>query len=278
MPDEPKTTTPAPTAEDKVADSIVNGLRKALPEMTRAMAEQMPKSAPVTAPSAPVAAALSRPSEEEIAEATIDGNKARLAGLLRQQRAYDDQVRSLEIGNLSTQGGAAINSIARTAATTLPNYKRFKSEIDAAVDTYVQNTGGIASLDVYERAHEMVTGKHSSELIAEATEEAIRKAREPQPAIMPTNERGERIEPEPTSLSEVLKGDWKREFREKQGRTGTRSEDEELRKVGFRGGFKEFIETRKQMDAIDEETNGSFGLDRDWVVDDAKTGAGHWVN
>ena len=264
-----------PSAEDKTAENIIRGVR----EGVKAALAEMPKPVAAPAPVSQPAPILSRPSAEQVADAIEKGNKDEVAKLLRQRDAYDEQRNSAALGSLSSQGGAAISSIARTSAATLPYYKRFKKDIDGMVNEFLAvNPGAIATPEVYERAHDIVKGQHIDEIITETREEAIRKAREPEAVIEPTNDRGERIPKEPESLSEILVGDWKDELRKKNGRTGNRNDDEELRGMGYRGGFKEFLATRKEMERVEEETNGSFGLDRDWVWTDKAKGEGHYIN
>ena len=265
-----------PSAEDKTAENIIRGVR----EGVKAALAEMPKPAAAPAPvlqqQAPL---LSRPSAEQVADAIEKGNKDEVAKLLRQRDAYDEQRSNAALGNLSSQGGAAISSIARTSATGLPYYKRFKKDIDGMVNDFLSaNPSAMATPEVYERAHDIVKGQHIDEIIAETREEAIRKAREPEAVLEPTNDRGERIAPEPTSLSQVLVGNWKKDLREKNGTTRSRNDDEELRSMGYRGGFTEFMTARKEMARVEEETNGSFGLDRDWVWTDKSKNEGHWIN
>lgn len=250
-----------------IAESIARGLKPVLESFSQTVAAAQKPAEVRPAPTAQ----LSRPSEEEVAEAMVNGDKAKVAELLRKQRAYDRQEMSGEINRLSTTGGAAISSVAKTAASQLPYYKRFKKEIDGMVEQFLgANQGAIATFEVYERAHDIIKGQHIDELLAETREEAIRKAREPEEPLQPINDRGEPIEREPQSLAEVLVGDWKKELREKNGRTRNRTDEEELRSMGYRNGFKEFLDTRKQMEEIDIETGGSFGLDRDWDRENKK--------
>ena len=259
---------------DSIADQIVRGLKPVLESVSQAVSSQ-PKSAPVAQPT-PL---LTRPSEEEVAEAMVEGNKAKVAELLRKQKTYDRAEMQREIGGLSTTGGAAISSIARTSAAGLPYYKRFKKDIDGMVEQFLQaNPGSIATPEVYERAHDIVKGQHIDELLAETREEAIRKAREPQAVLQPTDDAGNPLPKEPESLAEVLTGNWKQELRLKNQRTGNRDDNAELASLGYRGGLKQFVTERRAMEKLEEETNGSFGLDRDWVKDDKEPGGGHWVN
>jgi hypothetical protein len=285
MADEAKpdsTPAPAPETDQALIDRITAGVKAGVEAVIPKLNEQI-NARPVTTPS-PVrpepVVQLVRPSEEEVAEAMVDGNKAKVADLLRKQRAYDQNEQQRAFGNLTAQGGAAIGSIAKQAAATLPFYKRFKKEIDQMVDEYLAaNPGTIGSYDIYERAHTIVRGNHTEELIEEAREEAIRKTREPEPDLLPEGRRQAPAEqPEPQSLQEALVGDWKREFRDKQRQVGGRSEDEELRKMGYREGFKDFITERKRNETIEDDTAGSFGLDRDWVWDNPEKTKGHYVN
>jgi hypothetical protein len=275
MPEEVKTET---STEDKVAESIVRGLRPVLEDVSRAVAASS-KPAPTVQQSAPT---LSRPSEDELAEAMVEGNKSKVADILRKQRAYDSAQVTREIGTLSNTGGAAISASARAVAElTIPEEaKPYKKEIREMVDQFTaSNPGAVVTPEVYERATEIILGRHYKEISAQKLEEGIRRGREPQATIIPTNDRGEPIEPEPTELSQVLKaGDWKKEFREKQGARGGRSEEEELRRMGF-AGFKGFLQERKQNEQMIEDTGGtSFGLDRDWVWTDKSKGEGHYIN
>lgn len=266
MSEETKELTPEQKAEqaqiDRITAGVTAGVAAAMPKIT----EQF-KPAPVAAPvrQEPVAQ-LTRPSEDEIADAMVEGNKSKVAALLRQQRAYDDQQRNLAVANLTTSGGAAIGSMARSVAeqTLGPVYKRFKKDIQAMVDSYVQSSGAVETLEMHERAFQIVKGQNADVLIEEARQEAIRKAREPEESLTPEGRRPQQIqEPEPENLQQILKGDWKSEFRVKQRETGGRSDDEELRKLGYRD-FKTFVEIRKQNEKVEEETAGTFGLDSDW--------------
>ena len=255
---------------DRITAGVTAGVAAAIPRIT----ESIKPAAP--APAAPIQAApqLVRPSEEEIIEAISSGNKAEGARLMRLRDQYDTQVREREMGTFRSAGSAALGSLARQAAERFPNYKRFKAEIDKRVDEFCASTGQVPTLDMFESAHKIAIGDHYEELQSELREETLRKAREPEEPMLPEGRRISTMEPaEPTTLQEALAGDWKREFRTKSNALHGRSDEEELRMAGFRGGIKEFVKTRKDMEALEEETNGSFGLDRDW---DKKTGT--WVN
>lgn len=269
MPEDVKTDQATQTDADKalidrITAGVTAGVSAAMPTITE-------KIASVSAPAAPVrtepVTTLVRPTEEDVIEAVANGDKALAAKLMKQQRAYDAQENQRALGNITAQGGAAIGSIAKTAAASLPMYKRYKKEIDDMVDGYVAaNPGVIPTYDMYERAHSIVKGNHADELIAEAKEEAIRAAREPAPDLTPDGGRRAESheEPEPKSLSEALAGDWKSEFRTKQRGVGGRTDDEELRKAGFKG-FDDFITQRKNNQRLEEESQGTMYLDRDWA-------------
>ena len=261
---------------DRITAGVTAGVNAAIPKITESISarEAESKPAPRTEP-----ATIVRPTEEELAEAVISGNKAEYARLLKLQRAADQQDNARAIGTLSTAGSAAIGSLARQAADRLPHYKRFKAEIDKMVDDYCASSGAVPDYGMYERAHSIVRGNHLDELISETAEETLRKAREPEEPLIPEGRRGSvETEHEPTSLAEALAGDWKREFRVKQREIGGRSDDEELRKMGYGDGLKGFLADRKRVEALEDETKGTFGLDRDWIWTDKSKGDGHWAN
>lgn len=290
MPEETKTEPTKPENNDqaiidKITAGVTAGVSAAMPKVVESL---KPASTPAPVRTEP-AVTLRRPTEEEIAQATIDGNKDLLAKLLRDQRAADLADQNRALGNITSQGGAAIGSIAKNAAANLPFYKRFKKEIDEMVDGYVAaNPGVIPTYDMYERAHSIVKGNHTDELIDEAREEAIRKSREPAPDLTPEGRAaGAPEQREPKTLAEELAGDWRQEFRAKQRGVGGRSDEEELRKAGYKG-FDDFIKQRRVNQPLAEATDGGMNLDRDWAckahgrkfcTNCARSGAeGEWIN
>jgi hypothetical protein len=207
--------------------------------------------------------------------------------LLKQQRAADRQRNEQEISRITQAGGAAIGSIAQLSADRLPYYSgKYKKLIDERMATFRDNNpGAILTPEHWKAAHDLVVGENISDIQAADREEAIRKSREPDPALIPSGGRSEieETEKEPENLAQVLGGDWKKEFRVKQRAVGGRSDDEELRKLQFNGGLKEFVAVRKQMEVLEDETNGSLGLDRDWTDEQGRQGQradknkGSWV-
>jgi hypothetical protein len=276
MPEPTENPNPAPV-EDKTSEKIIAGVREGVKAAMSELQNREPARPAPVVQSAP-APFIARPSEEEIADALDRGDKKAVAELLRKQHLADRAEIQRELGALSAQGGAAISSMARTSASTLPYYKRFKKEIDTMVEQYQQaNPSAMATQEVYERAHDIVRGQHVDELIAESREEAIRKAREPETPLEPTNDRGERIPQQPKSLKEVLKGDWTAELRLKNGRNGASNDETELRKLGW-NSFEAFMADRKAIEeraAVGDET---CGLDRDWVWEDQAKTKGHYIN
>jgi hypothetical protein len=184
------------------------------------------------------------------------------------------------LANLSSQGGAAISSVARVAAEQNPIYKKYKKEIDAEMDKFRQfNPGVIVTPEHYSAATEIVRGRHVEEEVNERIEEQRRQQREQEDALLPENQHVEaKPEKEPTTLKEALDvPDWSL-FNEKTQAVGGRTPEEELRKMGFRGGLPDFLNTRKQMKATQDEVGSGMGLDRDWVWTDKAKGEGHYVN
>lgn len=267
--------------EAKLAAAIANGMKASFSEAIKPLVDEInagrvqpPNHLPTSSEPA-----IEEVSEEAILEAIEAGDRAKAAGLMRQQRRADAQKRERELAQIRGQGGAAFGSVAKMAAEKLPYYTgKFKKLIDAKIDDFrAANPGALILPEHYKTAHDMIVGENWEEIRAADRESEIRQSREREAAqSLEPGEAGRvvggAVKPEPVSLQEVLAGDWKAEFREKQRQVGGRSEEEELRRIGFRGGFKEFIETRKKMEAEDEATNGSFGLDKDW--DKSK---GEWV-
>lgn len=266
-----------PVDQGKLAAEIVEGLSKGLQPLVERMSSNQ-RSVPAT----PVhsEAVVARPTEEQLAEALIDGNKAEYARLLKLQRAADEQERQRELGVIRSQGGAALGSAAKQlAATNLKYYKRFQKEIDDEIAIWqANNPSAIPTFDHYKYAEDFVKGRHVDDLLAEDREEQIRKSREPADTLE-HNARtsAAQNEAEPTSLEEAFPG-WTSEFRPKARAVGGRSDDEELRKMGFRGGLKEVLQKRKELDQIQNEVGDSFGLDKDWIPDKDDPTKGRWVN
>lgn len=293
MPDEKPNDTAQSAQDEKLAGlvsaSVTAGLKTALPELMKPFADQISGgSIRRDVPREPVrAAAIADVNEDDIANAIEAGDKTLVAKLLKQQRAADRQRADQEIQRITSAGGAAFGSVSRMAADKLPYYSgKYKKLIDEKVEQFQANNPGVmVTPEHYKAAHDIVVGENISDIQAADREEAIRKSREPDPALIPSGGRGEieETEKEPESLAQVLGGDWKKEFRVKQRAVGGRSDDEELRKLQFNGGLKEFVAVRKQMEVLEDETNGSLGLDRDWTDEQGRQGQradknkGSWV-
>lgn len=292
MPDEKPNDTAQSTQDEKLAGlvsaSVTAGLKTALPELMKPFADQISGGSIRREVQQPVrAAAIADVSEESIAEAMAAGDTKEVTRLLKQQRLADRQRADQEISRITAAGGAAFGSVSRMAADKLPYYSgKYKKLIDEKVEQFQANNPGVmVTPEHYKAAHDIVVGENISDIQAADREEAIRKSREPDPALIPNGGRSEieTEEKEPENLAQVLGGDWKKEFRVKQRAVGGRSDDEELRKLGIVGGLKEFVGVRKQMEALEDETGGSLGLDRDWTDESGRQGQradknkGSWV-
>jgi hypothetical protein len=259
-----ETTTEQPKVETAtLAEQIASGIAKSLPEAIRAA-----QPATREAPARQVLPAIDDPSDEDYVEAVSAGDKSKAADIRRRQRAADrERIRREELSPILTNGGAALASVAKQlAAQNLPHYKRFKKEIDAKIEQFqAANPNVVVTFDHYDWAHKMIVGEHVDEMMKESREEAIRKANEPDPALVPGNERHLNDQPkEPTTLSEALAGDWKAEFGKKAKAVGGRGDDEEMRKAGFRD-VKGFLQTRKMLTELETTLDGdSLGLDLEW--------------
>lgn len=223
---------------------------------------------------------ISRPTEEQLADALIDGNKAEYARLLKLTRAADQQENQRTLANITSQGGAAINAVTQATVLQDPIYKKYKKEVDAEIAKFRNaNPSVILTPEHYGIVMKMVRADHFDDEKNEWLEETRRSAREAEEALLPNNSHVEqKEEKEPTSLVEALDvPDWKL-FKEKQRGVGGRTEDEELRKMGFKKGLPDFLSTRKEVARIEEEVGSGMGLDRDWVWTDKAKNEGHWVN
>jgi hypothetical protein len=265
--------------EAKLVERIAAGVSGGLKPVMERLAE---REQPVTQTrTEPAVTTIARPTEEQLAEALIDGNKQEYARLLKQQRAADQQENQRALAALSSQGGAAISSVSQSIAEQNPDYKRFKKEIDSEIASFRNaNPGQIVTPEHLKIATEIVKSRHIDEIVNERIEEQRRQAREAEDALLPQNQHveSEREEKEPTSLAEALgTGDWKKEFREKSRGVGGRTDDEELRRMGFQNGLPDYLNQRKKISQIEDEVGSGMGLDRDWVWTDKAKGEGHWV-
>lgn len=244
--------------EAKLAAGIAEGLKATLTEMGRR------EDAPPIRVAAPPPPAIEDVSDGDIADAIDSGDKARIAQTFRKARNADRQrIEREALSPILSNGTAAFASVAKQLANSLPHYKKFQKEIDSEIERWqAANPNAVVTYEHYKAAHDIVRGRHVEDLEREAREAGIRQAREPESELMPAN--GRRMvadEPaEPTTISEVLVGNWKKELREK---SRNRSDDEEMSVAGF-GNTVGFIAARKNLAAIEEETYGSFGLDREW--------------
>jgi hypothetical protein len=264
--------------EDRLSAAITKGLAEALPNAIKPLVDQISETGRITRQVAEPAAprpVIDDVSEEDYLEAVEAGDKQKAAQLLRRLRAADRSRLEREvIDPIRQQGAAAFGSVAKIGAERLPYYKRFKKEIDEAIDNFQRaNPGVVITPDHYEQAHRLIVGAHADELIKEAREEAIRQREEHEAggALDPTGTRiGEHEEDrEPTSLQEVLVGDWKAELKRKQRELGSapRSDEYELALAGFKGGVKEFVQQRRRLAELVDTLGEGLGLDADWMCE-----------
>lgn len=267
---------PQPDLAETVSKAVAASITAALPAAMKPLVDQISESGRIVRQ--PFAVVPDEVDESDIFDAMESGDKQKASQLLRRARAADRARLEREVvGPLREQGTQALSAVAKVGADQLPNYKRFQKEIDEEIAKFRQaNPGAVVLPDHYRVAHDMVSGRHVAELVQEAQEKAIRQAaeREAGGALEPAERARLEKEPhEPESLQEALVGNWKQEFAVKQRSVGRRSDDDEVFRLGMRGGVKEFLKVRKEMQTIEEETAGTFGLDADY---DKKTGA--WIN
>lgn len=247
-----------------LAEQISQGIAKALPEAMRAAQPERAEAPPLRPAPLP---AIDDPQDDEFVAAVSAGDTAKAANIRSRQRAADrERIRRDDLSPILTNGGAALASVAKQLAVNLPHYKRFKKEIDGRVSAWQNaNPGAVPTFEHYKWAHDGIIGENWEMLSRETTEAAVRKAREPEEALLPENQRHlDQTPQEPATLNEALVGDWNGEFKRKSKAFGGRSDDEEMKKAGF-GNVKGFLAARKQIVALNEEMDSeSCGLDREY--------------
>lgn len=127
-------------------------------------------------PDAAPAATEHAVTAEEYASAVQTGD----AGTI--ERYFDQKQRryhAAEVAPMQRDGAQILGDMqARLSASTLPHYTRFKKEIDAA---YAQMPPQLRAMpEAITIAHDLVSGRHVGELVAEAREAALRT-----PAVQP---------------------------------------------------------------------------------------------
>lgn len=261
---------PDPKPDDKpdltaeITKGVTTALAAGLPEIVKQIRAAEQPAEPVQVAPRTVAALPDDVADEEFDKAVAEGRS--IAPLLRKRDQRRDAIQRREMDALRDAGGAAIGSAVRQAANSLQYYSRYKNEIDSMVAGHCQNTGAVPTYEMYENAHKIVQANHITDLVNEGVEEKIRKAKAPEDDFSDGSRTAARSDQpkEASTLSEVLgTGDWQKEFRAKSRAFKNRTDDGELRAMGYQG-LEAFKERRKRLEVIDEETNGTLGLDRDW--------------
>lgn len=256
-------TTEKPDPSVELTKNIVAGVQAGMTEVIKTI-RQNEKPVEVAPVVHQVAALPDDVPDEEFDKAVAEGRS--IAPLLRKREIRRDAIQRREMDALREAGGAAIGSAVRQAANSLQYYSRYKNEIDSMVAAHCQNTGAVPTYEMYENAHKIVQANHITDLVNEGVEEKIRKAKEPEDDFSGGGRTYSRSDQpkEPTTLAEVLgTGDWKREFRDKSRAFKNRSDEDELKAMGYKS-LDAFKERRKRLEQIEDETNGTLGLDRDW--------------
>lgn len=265
MPDENKTEdNPVLVDSSKLGEAIAAGLAKSLPEAMRASQPERTEAPPLR----PAPPAIQDVDDEEIFAAVEAGDKTKAAQLRRKQREADrERIRREDLSPILTGGRAAIGQLAELEVKDLPHYKTYQKEIRAQIEKFkAANPEAMVTPDIFKAAYTYVVGEHADEIASAAAETAIRKSKEPDPALTPGGRGGlaEEEEVEPKTLTEALGSDWKEQWKRKSRAPGVRgrTEDEEMNRMGF-GGVTGFLQTRKELAVMQEETP-SLGLDAEW--------------
>jgi hypothetical protein len=261
---DPKTDNPVLVDSAKLGDAIAAGLARSLPEAMRAAERDRPD--PVLTRTQP---AIQDVDDEEIFAAVEAGDKAKAAALRRQQRNADrERIRREDLSPILTGGRAAIGQLAELGVKDLPHYKTYQKEILVQIEKFkAANPEEMITPDIFRAAYTYVVGEHADEIASAAAETAIRKSKEPDPALTPGGRGGvgpTEEETEPKTLTEALGSDWKDQWKRKSHAPGVRgrTEDGEMEAMGF-GSVAGFLARRKELAAL-EETTPSLGLDAEW--------------
>ena len=175
---------PAPTfvtaEEFRTSQAQVNQTLAALNETMQRLAEGARSPAPQYVPPSPAPARITR---AQFIEAVQQGDE-------RMIEAYEDQQKQALLAEhvhpLRDNGLEAIANLTRTTTVgSLPYYQRWKKEIEQFIAALP--AGMRMNPEVYQTAHEVVVGRHTAELIAEAREAALRG---PAPDAEPPSETG----------------------------------------------------------------------------------------
>lgn len=180
-----------PADEFKTFQATVNNTLGAITDTLGYLRDAAARGAASSASPGPTAPAGTPISDQQFAEACQTGDAGTISAYLKQREAA---LEAEHITPLRNTGLEAIAGLTKEHVTsTLPYYKRWQKEIDAFV---AQMPAGVRlHADVYRTAHNAVVGQHTSELIAEATEAAIRQANDPKPepgrpSVQPGRQRG----------------------------------------------------------------------------------------
>lgn len=257
--------------------SIADGIAKNLAPILERSSQPASRPGPEQSPPAPVI--LPEPSIDEITAAQEAGDYKLAGKLMRQREAARDARHEAAFAQLRNQGAGALSSMARENASKLPRYTKYQKEIDEMVaDFQAKNPGVMITPDHYKTAHDIIVGRHADDLAREATEEALRRARDTKTAIEPGGDGDEAAgEKEPASVAEEFAGTpFLKQFQTKARAVGGRSLEQEVQIMNR--GIKDarlkddkgrpkrdyteadYLKERREMAAIYEE-NPSMGLD-----------------
>lgn len=289
MPDEAKPN-PASTTDNKNqtpspidAEAIATATAKAVAsEMAKANALREERVVTPTQPSAP-APQLEDPDiyDEQISAAIEANDIAKSRQLQRQQRRAIENKTRAEFSGQMSQGAAVIGRLAKQVVTNDPTYQQYAKEVDNEIAQLERNMPGVMiTPDHWERALEMVAGRHRNDIRSQEREATIRKARESGVALTPegTALGRDQHEDEQPKLEDVISPDFmKGAFRDKSREFGGRSIQEEIRVMnlktmsgrngklmgdvrGIKDHVKFFLDERAEMEAVREE-KPYLGLD-----------------
>ena len=246
--------------EDKLGAAIAKGLAA-----ERAAERQRElESQPVTRPVIQAAPTTEHePTPQEIAAAINAGEGEKVAALLEQRDRIRDARRVAQANASVAEGVAAIGELAEAAVANDPVYGKYKAEVRAEMAKLRQNfPQAVITASHWKEAVNVIAGRHRDDLINEAKESALRASREaPQDTPVGSAGRGATSSSaEPATLHEAFGDGFTKIFNDKARAFGGRSEEEEVRRMGYRGGLKEYFKERREMEAYAAE-HPSLGLD-----------------
>lgn len=193
-------------------------------------------------------------NDEDIAQAMEDGEFKKAAKLQRQQRERDRQIHNYELNKLQQQGATWVSNVTqKMAQEKLPNYGKYKDEIDAVLVTFPVHLR--ANEEIIQFVYNSVRGKHIDEEFEQRQkDEEEAKRRQANLDANPGKPTGNRRQAASGRSYEEDEPYFSREVDDTL-RVAGRSNDEQARVMGY-ASWAEYEKMAKQYDGEYEMNHG----------------------